>query len=139
MPLAEVIFPVLAQRLEPVEVQLVVAFVLDDQFLFRVVGIRGNFFFGRLRLGFFCGRAFGRIFLELEDRILLELLLDPLLQRHDRQLENLHGLDHAGGQNHPLVHPLVHARIESHESILLEAPARPLRRRWSDLDLINHT
>ena len=56
----------------------------------------------------------GRFLLEFQDGVFLKFLLDAFLQRHDRQLEDFHRLDHAGGQDHPLVHPLMHARIESH-------------------------
>ena len=52
--------------------------------------------------------------LQLQDGVLLQLLLDALLQRHDGQLQDFHRLDHAGGQDHPLVQPLLHAGLESH-------------------------
>ena len=38
------------------------------------------------------------LFLHLQDGVLLHLLLDPFLQRQDRQLEDLHRLDHPGSQ-----------------------------------------
>ena len=44
-------------------------------------------------------------FAELEDRVVLKLLLDAFLQRHQRQLEDLHGLDHARREQLPLLHP----------------------------------
>ena len=45
---------------------------------------------------------------------ILQLLLNPFLQGHDRQLQDFHRLNHAGGQDHPLVHPLGHGRVKSH-------------------------
>src|SRR5262249_22639241 len=46
--------------------------------------------------------------------VLLHLVLDAFLQSHDGQLQYLHRLDHAGSQNHLLLHPLRHAGIETH-------------------------
>src|SRR5205823_4161127 len=65
--------------------------------------------------------------LDLQDGVLLELLLDALLQGHDRELQDLHRLDHARRQNHGLVHPLLHRRVESHESTPLQNARRPSR------------
>ena len=62
-----------------------------------------------------CGRRFvvGGFFL-FQDRVFLQFLLNSFLQRHDRQLQNLHGLNHARRQNHSLVHPLAQSCIKSH-------------------------
>ena len=49
----------------------------------------------------------GSCFLQFEDRVFLQFLLDAFLQGHDRQLQDLHRLDHARSQNHLLwLHPL---------------------------------
>ena len=68
--------------------------LVDDQLAFpRPSANRGFSLFRR--------RPSGRVgidFLQLQDRILLHLLLDPLLQRHDRQLQDLHRLDHPRSQ-----------------------------------------
>ena len=42
---------------------------------------------------------------ELQNGVGLKFLLDTLLQCHQRQLEDFHALDHAGGQQLPLIHP----------------------------------
>ena len=62
----------------------------------------------------------------VQDRILAQLLLDPLLQRHDRQLQDLHRLDHA--RRHPKAHlgPHLLRGIEPHDPLL---PSENDRRR----------
>jgi len=52
-------------------------------------------------------RQIGIVLLKIEDGILLHLLLDPLLERQDGQLQNLHGLDHPRRQHLFLLHPQV--------------------------------
>ena len=96
-------------------VDLAPVFIERDQ-AFELVGLRIRHRLFRLgrrrvviaRLG---RRRFSQIF---EDRILAELLLDPFLQCHDRQLQNLHRLDHA--RRHPKAHLRSHLlrRFEPH-------------------------
>ena len=113
MLFVELVFPVFAQSFEAVEVDAIVAGVVDNQLFFTLV------VFGRLDggsgLGFFFtgGLVVGSLF-QLQDRVFLQLLLNPFLQRHNGKLQNLHRLDHAGSQDHPLVHPLRHGSVESH-------------------------
>ena len=98
------VVPIAAQRLQAIEIQFLVVAFIDDQ-LFLEIGL---FLFHDLAVSRFIARrglVGGDLFL-FEDRVFLELLLNALLKRHDGQLQNLHRLNHAGGQNHPLVHPL---------------------------------
>ncbi len=43
-------------------------------------------------------------FAAFEDGVGGELLLDAFFEGHEGELEDFHGLDHAWGQLHPLVH-----------------------------------
>ena len=97
----EMIFPLPAQSLQAVEVQFVGSGLLDDQFL--GTGIGGIFALGcrrGLRFAVLAG-----VFL-LQDRIFLQFLLDALLQGHDGQLQDLHGLNHAWSKDLSLLQPL---------------------------------
>ena len=47
-------------------------------------------------------------FAKLQNGVILELLLDPFLQRHQGQLEDFHRLDHAGSEQLTLLHPHAH-------------------------------
>ncbi len=90
-PLLEVVGPLLVHLHQALEVVLVAVRLVNDQFAFFLGGgVRGRLV-GRLdRLG---GQV--RVVLQqIEDRVLLDLLLDPLFQGEDRQLQNLHRLDH---------------------------------------------
>jgi hypothetical protein len=53
-------------------------------------------------------------FLDLQDRVFLQLLLNAFFQCQDRQLQDFHRLDHAGSQDHPLRYLLVDVQVESH-------------------------
>ena len=55
-----------------------------------------------------------------QDRVLDDLLVDPLLQRHQGELEDLHRLDHPGRHAEPHVGPHLLGGIESHD------PFRPI-------------
>ena len=61
-------------------------------------------------------RQIGIVLLQIEHGIFLDLLLDPLLQGQDRQLQNLHRLDHPRRQNICLLlrHPHVLTERKSH-------------------------
>ena len=92
--LLEMVGPLLVHLQQPLEVLLVAGRLVDDQlalFLGRGVGRRLGL--DRLR------RQVGVLLAHLEDRVLLHLLLDPLLQGQDRQLEDLHRLDHPRSQH----------------------------------------
>ena len=69
-------------------------------------------------------RLFGRqvrlFLLQLQHRILLHLLLDPLLQRQDGQLQDLHRLDHPRRQHLLLHEPQVLTERKSHKSMLCQ-------------------
>jgi hypothetical protein len=84
--LVEVVVPVLAQRLEAVEVQLIAAGVLDHQF--RGAGVAVGVGLLGLSLEFLVGVRRGVLggVLGLQNRVLLKFLLDALLQGHDGQL-----------------------------------------------------
>ena len=90
--LLEVVRPFLVHLQEPLEVLFVAGGLVDHQ-LPLLVG-RGV---GRLGLDLL-GRQVGILLPHLQDRVLLHLLLDPLFQRQDRQLEDLHRLDHPRSQ-----------------------------------------
>jgi hypothetical protein len=112
MSFVEVV-PVPAQRFQAIEVQLLVI-LLDDQL---GLGLGPFFFFD----DFTVFRLFPRgsilgLFFQFQNRIFLKLLLDALLERHDGELKDFHRLNHAGSQNHLLLHPLTHVRIKSHRS-----------------------
>jgi hypothetical protein len=91
----------LADLGEPLKVFVAVAVVLDDQSLF-IFGKLAMLVFGNVlgMLGFTV--VFGLA--ELEDGVVLELLFDAFLQRHQRQLEDLHRLDHARREQLALLH-----------------------------------
>ena len=99
--LLEVVGPLLVHLHQALEVVLVAVRLVDDQLAFFLGGGVG----GRLLLGR-VGRLGGqvRVFvLQLQHRVLLDLLLDALFQGQDRQLQNLHRLDHPRRQ-HLLLH-----------------------------------
>ncbi len=107
-PLLEVVGPLLVHVEQALEIFLVVLVLVDDQltlFFRRCVGIHR---LGRLL------RQIEVLFLQLEGGILLHLLFDAFLQRHDRQLQNLHRLDHAGCQHLLLHHPQFLSERKSH-------------------------
>ena len=85
---------------------------VDDQLAFfdalfgRRFLDRGDF--GRFPLGLFVGPLF-------EHDVILQLLFDAVVERHDRQLENLHRLDHARSQLHLLAHLHVLRKIQLHD------------------------
>ena len=96
-------------------VDLAPVFVERDQAVeFVGLGI-GHWLFDRrgrrVVIGWLGRRRFSQVF---EDGVLAQLLLDPFLQRHDRQLQNLHRLDHP--RRHPKAHLGSHLlrRIEPH-------------------------
>ncbi len=97
------VVPVPAQSFQAIKIDFLIVALVNDQLAFEF----GRALVLKLSVGFFVWSGFviGDFFL-LEHRILLQLLLDALLERHDGQLKDLHRLNHAGGQNHPLVHPL---------------------------------
>ena len=105
----EVFGPLLVHLHQPLEVVLVLGRFVDDQFALLLGGRVGR----SLTLDF--GRFRGQIRIvlaQVEHGILLDLLLDPLLQGQDGQLQNLHGLDHPRRQNHLLLLRDPHALIE---------------------------
>ena len=61
-------------------------------------------------------RQIGIVLPHFEDRILLQLLLDPLFESLDRELENLHRLNHARSQNLLLDLPHFLAEGKTHRS-----------------------
>ena len=60
------------------------------------------------------GRSLRLLLHDLQHRVLFHLLLDPLLQGQDRQLQNLHRLDHPRRQHLLLHQSEVLAEGESH-------------------------
>ena len=58
------------------------------------------------------GRLIEPRLIHLEGLVVLDLLLDPLLERHHRQLQDLHRLDHARRKHLLLRHP--HFLAERH-------------------------
>ena len=96
------------ERFEPVEIDLGV--FVDDQLAF---GIRLGLFeiggTGFVRRRFLRGRLF-----EFQGEILVQFLLHPRLEIHDRQLQDLHRLDHARSKDHPLLQALAQVQIELH-------------------------
>jgi hypothetical protein len=90
------------------EIRLVVLRLVDDQLaLFLGRGV-GRLLLHRL------GRQIGVLLFNLQHRILLHLLLDPLLELHDRQLEDLHRLDHPRSQHLLLNESEILAERKSH-------------------------
>ncbi len=94
MPLVDefLVLQILADLGEPVEILGLVRVLLDDQGLLALgkllaVGLLVRVG-GGVRLAF--------ILTKLQDGVVLQLLLDPFLQRHQRKLKDLHALDHAG-------------------------------------------
>ena len=89
--------------------------LVDDQLpLFDrgSIGIGGfDFFLGQIEI----------FVLLLQQRVFLHFLLDPFLQRQDRQLQDFHRLDHAGCEHLLLHHPQFLAEGKSHETSLLLA------------------
>ena len=75
---------------EPLEVVLVVAVVFDDQLALGV----GSRLIGRARSSGGGSGSFVVDFDLIEHRVVFHLLLDAFLQRHQRQLQNFHRLDH---------------------------------------------
>ena len=73
-------------------------------------------------------RQIGIFVLLLEQRVFLHLLLDPLLQGHDRQLQDLHRLDHARRKHLLLHHPQFLAEGKSHGRSLIDCCVRPPER-----------
>jgi hypothetical protein len=86
-------------------------FTVGDVGLLLVFGGLGGFGGSADFLGHACdgGEVGGFVirFFAFEDGIGDELLLDALFKGHEGELEDLHGLNHAGGQLHPLFHPHV--------------------------------
>jgi hypothetical protein len=110
-PLLEMIRPLLIHLQQPLEVVLVALALVDDQLaLVFAGGVRG---LDQLLL-FPFDPTVGFLLLQLQDRVLFHLLLDPLLQGHDRQLQNLHGLDHPRSQHLLLHHAEFLAEGQSH-------------------------
>ena len=98
--LLEVVRPLLVHLHQPLEILLVRVGLVDHQFAFFLAGGVGRLTL--LQLGPLGGKL--RLLLhQLEHRILFHLLLDPFLERQDRQLQNLHRLDHPRRQ-HLLLH-----------------------------------
>ena len=73
---------------QPLEVDFIVRLLPHDHLSFR---LRGGI--GVLAIGGFLG-GWQLLLSQFQDRILVHFLLDSLLERHDRQLQNLHRLDH---------------------------------------------
>ena len=94
----EVIAPIAIEFVEPVELEVAGFVVLQ-----RGIGVElgGAFWFGGLAL------------LDFQYGVLLQFRLDALLQRHDRQLEDFHRLDHARREPHAevLLRPHTHSKI----------------------------
>ena len=108
--------------IRPFEVGLVGMLLVDDQrhLVDRLVGRR------LIRLGQpgEIGRSAvltGLVY--LEGLVVLNLLLDPLLEGQDRQLENLHRLDHARRKHLLLRHPHFLAERHSHRRRLAQSRA----------------
>ena len=78
---------------QPLEVVLVVLVFVDNQLALFFGGSVGV-----LDVERFVGQV-AIFFGQVQDRVLLDLLLDALLQRHDGQLQDLHRLDHARCQH----------------------------------------
>jgi len=94
-PLVEKLFvlEILGDLRQPLEVIGLLGVFIDDQRLLAFGIIRPlRRLFGDVRV---MSPRFGLVFAKLENRIRLEFLLNAFLQRHQRQLENLHALDHA--------------------------------------------
>ena len=113
--------PLLVHLHQPLEVVLVAGRFVDDQLAFLVGGGIGRilpFAFGSFR------RQIGIVLLQIEHGIFLDLLLDPLLQGQDRQLQNLHRLDHPRRQNLFLHHPQVLTERKSHSYPVMIPPTQ---------------
>ncbi len=89
----EVARPLFIHVQQPLEVVLVIPRFVDDQFFF---GIRRRI---RILVLVLFLRQVRIPFVFFQDRVFLNLLLDPLLQSQNRQLQDLHGLDHAWRQH----------------------------------------
>ncbi len=107
-PFFEVVGPLLVHIEQPLEIVLVVLGLIDDQLSL----------FGRGSVGI---DGFGGLFrqveiflLQVEHRVFLNLLLDAFLQRHDRQLQDLHRLDHARCKHLLLHQPHFLTKGQSH-------------------------
>ena len=90
------VFPDLGQ---PLEVLGLVGVLLDHQRPLSL-GQLGSGLGGvvdHIRLGFPLAK--------FQNRVALQLLFNPLLQGHQRQLEDLHALDHPRREHLPLIHP----------------------------------
>jgi hypothetical protein len=102
------VFADLGQTLEVVRL---VAGLLDDHRLLgfreildaRVGGVGGIDWGGDLGL-----RAVALPLAQLQNRVVLKLLLDPLFQRLQRELKDLHRLDHPRREELPLLQPDSH-------------------------------
>ncbi len=66
---------------------------------------------------------------ELQHRILAQLLLDPLLQGHDRQLQDFHRLDHARRHSEAHLGPHLLGRVEPHDPLVRSQKVGRLRER----------
>ena len=85
--------------LEPLEIIAVRVVVLNDQLALRLRHRRFRLRSRRLGLAVIARLA------KLQHRVLLHLLIDPLLQRRQRKLQNLHRLDHPRSQLQLLFEP----------------------------------
>ena len=84
-----------------------------------VAGVVGVFDIRRFAIGGggcgFLAVGFGRISLvEFQNRVLAEFLVDPLLQRHERQLQDFHRLNHPRSHAETHVHPHLLRGIKPH-------------------------
>ena len=132
-PILERVGPLFVEIQQPLEIFLVVLGLVDDQFPFlrrRSIGIL--FVFDRLV------RQVGIVFLLVETGVLGDLLFDPLLKLHDRELQNLHRLDHSRRQNLLLDLLQLLAKRQSHTdtSFLPQQAAAPLHRHDQTLHVI---
>ena len=97
-----VIGNVLRHLQKPLEIGFIAVGIVDNEFLF------GNWLFVDFNMRFirrlFGGRYEGIAVGIFQAGVIDEFLIDAVLQRHDRQLQNFHGLDHPRSQLHLLAH-----------------------------------
>jgi hypothetical protein len=98
------VLEVLADLGQPLEVVGVVAVLADDHRLFALGELLVGLAVGRFGDGGHGAFAFELPVAELEDGIVLKFLFDPLFQRHQRELEDLHRLNHSRREQLPLLH-----------------------------------
>ena len=120
--LFEVVGPLLVHLHQALEILFVLGRFVDDQFALLLAGRVGRI----LPFSFVAGLRgqIGIVLLQFQNGIFPHFLLDPLLQGQDRQLQNLHRLDHPRRQNLLLDHPHVLTERKSH-NFFSKTPAVP--------------